>query len=151
MPIEDTYNFLKVDDHTFTAGQPSEDQLASAAESGIQVVINLAPYYPGDSLPDEAGTVQSLGMQYHNIPVNWENPTRQDFDRFESVMQQVGQKKVLVHCAANFRATAFYSLYAQRHLGWSQSQGEHFRSQIWQGSHYLAWESLIQAIQEDEI
>jgi uncharacterized protein (TIGR01244 family) len=147
MPIEDIYNFLKVDERTFTGGQPTEDQLQSAAETGNQVVINLAPYHPGESLPNEAETVQSLGMEYHGIPVDWENPTRQDFDLFESAMQQVGQKKVLVHCAANFRATVFYSLYAQRHLGWSQVQGEKFRSLIWQGSDYPAWNRLILEIQ----
>jgi hypothetical protein len=44
---------------------------------------------------------------------------------------------------ANFRVTAFYGLYAQRHLGWSEAQAEALRAPIWNGSDYPVWEAFI--------
>ncbi|MDW8324976.1 MAG: hypothetical protein RMK99_00295 [Anaerolineales bacterium] len=39
--------------------------------------------------------------------------------------------------------TAFYSLYAQKHLGWSEAKAEKFRATLWAGSHYPVWEVFI--------
>ena len=58
-------------------------------------------------------------------------------------MQEQSDGKTLIHCAANFRVTAFYSLYALRHLGWSESQADAFRASVWQGSDYPIWETFI--------
>jgi uncharacterized protein (TIGR01244 family) len=143
MSVEDIYHYLKVDDELITGGQPTEEQLQAVAQAGFRTVINLAPLNPRNSLADEAGLVQSLGMQYHHIPVAWENPTAEDFSRFEGVMQALPQGRTLIHCAANFRVTAFYSLYAQKHLGWSKAQADQFRAWIWQGSDYPIWEAFI--------
>jgi uncharacterized protein (TIGR01244 family) len=141
MSTQDIYNFRRVDDQVITGGQPTATQLADAAAEGITTVINLAT--TSRALPDEAGVVQQLGMTYHHIPVDWENPKTSDFRAFETVMQAVGDEKTLVHCAANFRVTAFYSLYAQKHLGWSGAQAEQFRASIWQGSDYPIWEKFM--------
>ncbi len=54
---------------------------------------------------------------------------------------------MLIHCAANFRVTAFYSLYAQKHLGWSPAQAADFRASIWAGSDYVIWNNFIRAMQ----
>jgi len=137
------YNYRKVDEQFITGGQPNAEQLKSAAEEGFRTVINLATISPRDTLEDEAGLVHSLGLTYFHIPVDWENPQESDFDAFESVMQALPAGKTLIHCAANFRVTAFYSLYAQKHLGWSGEQAEAFRGSIWQGSDYPVWEAFI--------
>lgn len=137
------YNYRKVDDQFITAGQPREEQLEAAAKEGFRRVINLAPTSSRNALKDEAGLVRSLGLHYDYIPVDWEKPTDADFDAFERAMQSVGEDRTIVHCAANFRASAFYSLYAMKHLGWSQARAEEFRSSIWKGSDYPAWEALI--------
>jgi hypothetical protein len=44
---------------------------------------------------------------------------------------------------ANFRVTAFYALYAQKHLGWSEAQADQFRMSVWQGTDYPIWEKFI--------
>ena len=144
MSTETIYSYRKVDDQLITGGQPTEAQLESAAAEGFRTVINLAPTNPGRSLDDEAGLVRSLGMQYHHIPVDWGNPTESDFATFEQVMQALPQEKTLIHCAANFRVTAFYSLYALKYLGWSAAQADTFRASIWQGSDYPVWEAFIE-------
>ena len=142
MTTQEIYNYRPVNDTLITGGQPTEEQLKSAAAEGITTVINLATL-GRTSLPDEAGLVRSLGMTYHHIPVEWENPKESDFAAFEQVMQQLPPSKTLLHCAANFRATAFYGLYALKHLGWSESQADEFRVPIWQGSDHPIWEAFI--------
>ena len=143
MSTRDIFNYRKVDDQLITGGQPTEDQLCSAAEEGFVTVINLATLSSQSSLEDEAGVVRSLGMTYYHIPVVWEHPTEADFEAFEQVMSQRPPGKTLIHCAANFRVTAFYSLYAMKHLGWSEARADEFRASIWQGSDYPVWERFI--------
>jgi protein tyrosine phosphatase (PTP) superfamily phosphohydrolase (DUF442 family) len=143
MSTADIYNAIKVDDHTLTAGQPTEEQLRAAAAEGFNTVINLAVIHPQTPLADEAGLVRSLGLTYHHIPVNWEQPLPTDFAAFEQVMRGLPLGKTLIHCAANFRVSAFYSLYAQKHLGWTAAQGDAFRAQIWEGSDYPIWQAFI--------
>jgi uncharacterized protein (TIGR01244 family) len=143
MSSEEIYNYLKVNEETITAGQPTEAQLRAVAAEGFTTVINLAPLEPPYSLKDEAGLVHSTGMTYHHIPVEWDNPKAHDFELFEETMAQLPEGKTLIHCMANFRVTAFYSLYAQKHLGWSEARADEFRAKIWAGSNYPVWEQFI--------
>lgn len=143
---EDIYNYRRVNEHLITGGQPSEDQLRAAAAEGFTTIINLAILDPRYALPDEAGLARALGMAYHHIPVEWEHPTASDFATFEQVMDAVSQEKTLLHCAANFRVTAFYSLYAVKRLGWTEAEAEAFRDSIWRGSDYPVWEDFIRQI-----
>jgi protein tyrosine phosphatase (PTP) superfamily phosphohydrolase (DUF442 family) len=147
MSTREIYNYRKVDDRVITGGQPTEEQLQAAADEGFRTVINLAPINPRYSLDDEPGLVHSLGMAYHHIPIDWDCPTTSDFADFEQIMHALQAEKALIHCAANFRVTAFYSLYAQKHLGWSAPQANEFRASIWQGSDYPVWEAFIKDMQ----
>ncbi len=147
MPTSDIYNYRFVNDQLITGGQPTEEQIKAAAAEGFKVVINLATLHPQTSLPDEAGLVRSLGMTYHHIPVVWDAPQASDFQAFEKIFSQVVGEKTLLHCAANFRVTAFYSLYAMKYLGWSEAQADEFRASIWRGSHHPVWEQFIREMQ----
>jgi uncharacterized protein (TIGR01244 family) len=140
---QDIYNYRRMNDQLITGGQPNEEQIKSAADEGVTTVINLATINPQASLPDEEALVRSLGMTYYHIPVDWGNPQESDWDTFEKIFKQVSGEKTLVHCAANFRVTAFYSLYAMKHLGWSEAQADEFRASIWKGSDHPVWETFI--------
>jgi uncharacterized protein (TIGR01244 family) len=143
MGTEAIVNFRRIDGRVITGGQPTEDQLRAAAAEGIQVVINLATLDPRYSLPDEAGLARELGLEYHHLPVEWEGPLPGDFAAFVSLMQASGDRPVLIHCAANYRVTAFYGLYAMQHLGWSEAQADALRAPIWGTKPYPAWEAFI--------
>jgi protein tyrosine phosphatase (PTP) superfamily phosphohydrolase (DUF442 family) len=107
-----TRNFREIDAGVCVAGQPSEAQLASAADRGVRLVINLALHNdPRYSLPDERGTVESLGMKYVHIPVQFKQPTLGDLEAFFTAMDEHPGEARLVHCAANYRVTAFLGLY----------------------------------------
>lgn len=89
-----------------SSGQPSERQFDPIAGGGVHVVINLAPKNLPKSLQNEEKLVKSSGMDYHFIPVNWENPDQADFDRFLQAMDAAAGKTVLAHCWVNARSSA---------------------------------------------
>jgi protein tyrosine phosphatase (PTP) superfamily phosphohydrolase (DUF442 family) len=143
MSTDEIYNYVKVSDPLITGGQPTADQLRDAAAEGFLAVINLATTNPPHSLDGEGELVESLGLEYIHIPVDWNNPTDADFTAFETAMNRLADAKILIHCAANYRVTAFYSLYARMHLGWNEEEAAAFRARIWAGSDYPVWEEFI--------
>lgn len=109
--LQDIYQFLPISESVVTAGQPQPDQLANVQAAGFTVVINLALPTSSNALPDEPQQVESLGMTYVAIPVEWESPTLADFQQFVSTMQAHAGEPIFVHCAANMRVSAFIYLY----------------------------------------
>jgi uncharacterized protein (TIGR01244 family) len=148
MSPQDIYHYLKVNDRLITSGQPTEDQLKSIAAEGFQAVINLAPHDSRSALKDEAGVVRSAGMAYHYIPVDWEHPQDSDFETFASTLNQIGDQKVLIHCAANYRVTAFYSLYAMQELKWSETQADELMAHFWKRGENPIWQKFIQQLKD---
>ena len=130
MDLSSIRQFIEVDDYG-TAGQPTEEQLRAIAEHGYEVVVNLGLLDPKYCLPDEAGSVRQLGMAYHHIPVDFQNPTAADFDRFRQTLLGERGRKVFVHCAANLRVSCFMALFGETELGWPEEAAEaHFRK-LW--------------------
>jgi uncharacterized protein (TIGR01244 family) len=109
--LEGIFNFLPIDDRILTSGQPTEAQLELVRDAGYRYVINLAPHHAENALPDEAATLKALGVAYVHIPVDFEAPTEADFERFCAAMEGIGTERVLVHCAANMRVSAFMYRY----------------------------------------
>ena len=56
-------------------------------------------------------------MTYIHIPVDFQNPTDDDFDQFRAVMEQLKEVPVHVHCIANYRVSAFFYRYRRDVLG----------------------------------
>lgn len=142
MSTSDIYNSVQINERLTTAGQPTEEQLRAAAGEGFTAIVNLVPPDSVNGLPDEAGLVRELGLDYVHIPVDWHNPTDTDFDDFVAAMDRLSPGKVLIHCAANYRVTAFYGLYAQKRLGWTEVEAEALRARVWEGD-YPVWEAFI--------
>jgi uncharacterized protein (TIGR01244 family) len=144
MGTEDIYHYRRVDERISTGGQPSEEQLASAAADGFEVVINLATFDPERSLPDEGASAHDHGMEYHHIPVVWDNPRDEDFSEFDRVMSESAGKRTLVHCMANYRATAFFALYSMKHAGWERAKAAEFIAATWAIGEYPAWSRFFE-------
>jgi len=126
------HNFRAVDESLVTGGQPTVPQLESLAQAGFTAVINLALHdQPRYSLPDETGTVTGLGMKYVHIPVQFEAPTEAQLLAFFDAMDAQRGGKVLVHCAANMRVTAFLGLYWRIRLGWTDEKAFQLMSTVW--------------------
>lgn len=142
--LEDIYNFLPLSENLFTGGMPTSEQLRDAAQRGVRIVINLAPHEVSNALPGEAELVTSLGMQYINIPVIWNTPTKDGLDLFMSVMDENRDKRILVHCQANFRATAFVALYRILRQGWNAEDAMAGMHKIWDAEDYPIWNMFIE-------
>jgi protein tyrosine phosphatase (PTP) superfamily phosphohydrolase (DUF442 family) len=131
--MESIFNFIRVSSSIATGGQPTQAQIEAARAEGVEAVVNLAPHdQQNGTLPDETALVESLGMAYHHIPVEWTMPLKENVTAFVQTMDGLGDRKVLVHCLANYRVTAFYSTYAMKKHGWSAHQADALIAQIWE-------------------
>jgi protein tyrosine phosphatase (PTP) superfamily phosphohydrolase (DUF442 family) len=110
-------NYVVIDKRIHTAGQPSAETLAGLADYGFDLVVNLAPPSSQGAVAEEGSLVAAAGALYVNIPVNWQQPTAEEFDRFSAVMNEAREEKVLVHCQLNMRASAFTFIYRVVHEG----------------------------------
>jgi protein tyrosine phosphatase (PTP) superfamily phosphohydrolase (DUF442 family) len=141
--IEQIYHFLALDERLFTSGMPTATQLAEAADAGVQTVINLAMPDSERALPDEPAIVEALRLEYVGIPVHWEAPTRSDLDRFMDAMQARKERKLLVHCQANYRVSGFIALYRVLRLGWRREDALKDLRRIWNPEEYPVWQKFI--------
>jgi protein tyrosine phosphatase (PTP) superfamily phosphohydrolase (DUF442 family) len=132
MALDEIKNFIAVSDDLGTAGQPSEAQLRELADAGFEVVINLGLLDPRYCLADEAGTVASLGLEYHHIPVDFNAPQAGDLRQFVDAMDASRGRKVFVHCAANYRVSSFVALYAEARLGWTRQDADAHIRKVWE-------------------
>lgn len=125
------YNFRRLSPTVTTSGQPSEAQFAAIRDAGIKTVINLAQTDSPRALPDQPGTLAALGLRYIHIPVDFKNPTEADFVRFREVIDGIGDAPVHIHCAANYRVSAFLYRYRRTVLGWTNEQARRDLDAIW--------------------
>lgn len=131
MELDEIKGFLNVDHLVSTAGQPSESQIEILAKNGIEIVINLGLMDKRYCLENEQESVMLLGMKYIHIPVEFSNPTQSDFDQFVTAMEMFKNKKIFVHCAANYRATCFLALHYFASGIWNKNQAADFVKKIW--------------------
>jgi protein tyrosine phosphatase (PTP) superfamily phosphohydrolase (DUF442 family) len=123
---------------------PTAEQMKSVAEAGVQLVINLAPHDVPDAIPNEMELVNSLGIEYINIPVNWNTPTRVGLNVFMDAMDSNKDKKIHVHCEANFRASAFITMYRILRLNWIPEDAFAVMHTIWDEDAYPIWKMFIE-------
>jgi uncharacterized protein (TIGR01244 family) len=148
MSIEASYNFRRVDDKVTTSGFVGADSLNALGKQGYEVVVNLLPDNSQYAVSGERAIVESQGLEYIHIPVDFDKPTRSDFEQFSEAMDRSLGRKIHVHCAANFRVTAFYSLHQVRRACWSVDQATEFIHGVWNPAEHAGWSEFIAAILE---
>jgi protein tyrosine phosphatase (PTP) superfamily phosphohydrolase (DUF442 family) len=142
--VKDIYNYQFLNENLSSSGMPTADQMKEVAEAGTQVVINLAPHTAQDALPNEEALVESLGMEYVNIPVDWKNPVRQNLDDFFQAMDEHKAEKILVHCQANYRASSFVMMYRVLRLGWKKEDAIPIMEKMWNPEDFPVWHKFIE-------
>jgi protein tyrosine phosphatase (PTP) superfamily phosphohydrolase (DUF442 family) len=113
--LEDILNYREYSPTFASAGQPNEAQLTLAKDAGFERIVYIAFSTDGNAIANEDKLVRDLGMDYLHIPVVWNAPTVADFENFAAVMQREPDKKTLLHCQVNMRASAFAFLYRVIH------------------------------------
>ncbi|MFA9374679.1 MAG: protein tyrosine phosphatase family protein [Poseidonibacter sp.] len=109
--MQNILNYVKINELISTSGQPSEEEFSKIAQDGFEVVINLALHNASNAIKNEDKIVTDLDMSYFHIPVDFENPKISDIKLFLNILQSLGANKVWVHCALNYRVTAFMYVY----------------------------------------
>jgi len=142
--MNDIYNYLSYHEKLSSSGMPNAEQMDSVAEAGVQLVINLAPHDVPDAVPNEKELVESLGMEYINIPVNWSTPTKDGLNKFMDAMDANTDKKIHVHCEANFRASGFILMYRVLRLGWQADDAFAVMHTVWDEDAYPVWKMFIE-------
>ncbi len=123
-----------------TSGLPSEAEFSLLQQAGVDLVINLIPTGNASGHDNEAELVAKTGMQYQQIDVDWQQPTTANVEQFLGIMEANKGKNILVHCAANYRASAFYYLYL---LEQGQADSAALKQQTMQ-----PWGDLSQSLKE---
>lgn len=120
-------NYRAIDDRLATGGHFVGDGARQLADDGLELVIDLR-----EAPPEENGRrLKALGIDYVNVPVSWESPTLAQYEAFRDVMKKHGDKRVMVQCAANFRASAMTYLYRVLVDEVEQSAAAADRAAVW--------------------
>ena len=140
-------NYIKINELISTSGQPKIEELELIANEGFEVVINLAMPTTSNALKNEDKIVSSLNMSYIHIPVDFENPKISDLKLFLNILQALGANKVWIHCAKNYRVSAFMYVYHKYILHTPFEEIDLSIFEKWQPS--LVWQELMKVQLED--
>jgi protein tyrosine phosphatase (PTP) superfamily phosphohydrolase (DUF442 family) len=145
--LEEIENYREYSRDFSSAGQPSRKQFELLKKEGFKRVVYIAFANSKGAISDEDQVVKELGMHYAQVPVIWDAPTKADFNAFAAVMQSAPEKKTLLHCQANYRATAFAFLYRVIYLDVPLAAAKSDMNTIWKPDG--VWRDLIFEVLED--
>ncbi len=142
-PLFEIEAFLPISPTIATSGQPSTQQFSDLQSEGCSLVINLATPASSNWNPDEKAIVESLGMEYVSIPIDFEYPTLDDFENLADLLDEKSDRKTWVHCAKNMRVSAMIYLYHRLRKGYTEETSRRYLEQIWQPNEI--WQNFIEA------
>jgi protein tyrosine phosphatase (PTP) superfamily phosphohydrolase (DUF442 family) len=130
--IETIRGYLRLDDRLATSGMPEPVHFAAMRAAGFEAVINLALPTSDHAMPNEGELVSAQGMTYVHIPVKFDAPQPEDFERFSRMMEVFDGRRVFVHCAANMRVSAFVFLRRLHRGSVGRAEAERDLRRIWE-------------------
>jgi len=145
--LDEIRNYREYSATFASAGQPSKEQLEAVRDAEFERVIFIGVSSGRSSLANEDVIVKEFGMDYVHIPVIFDAPTVSDFYHFAAVMQRETDRKTLLHCAANFRASAFAFLYRVIYEDVPVAEAKADMNGVWQPDN--AWRQLIFDVLQD--
>ena len=144
--LKSILNFFPITETVGTAGQPTKAQFSDIKNANFSVVVNLNMPNSENALQEEEIIVSSLGMRYFHIPVPWDAPSVSHVKQFFEVMdttEAVGDK-VFVHCAANYRVSAFMYKYLTLRKNISPTEATSPVLKNWLPKMNEEWKSVIE-------
>jgi uncharacterized protein (TIGR01244 family) len=105
---------VEVGPRVLLAGQPTPEGLQNAKHAGVTLVINMRP--ESELAFNERQMVESLGMEYVNIPVTLQTLDDASVEAFLGQMAELrlrpgSAERVLVHCSSGNRVAALWAMY----------------------------------------
>jgi protein tyrosine phosphatase (PTP) superfamily phosphohydrolase (DUF442 family) len=135
-------NYHRVNDRLVTGGHLLDGGTAVLKEQGVKIVIDLRDEPPSG----EKERLAEQGIEWINVPVEWSDPQKADFDRFSASMREHQQDHVLVQCAANYRASAMTYLYRVVVENVPEKEAEEDLHAIWNPDENDTWRDYINDI-----
>ena len=129
--LSEIINYREYSPQFSSSGQPTAEQLKAVSEAGFKRVIYLAFSDNHTAIETEDRVVKKLGMDYVHIPVDFENPTLEDFEDFAAVINRDKAKRTLLHCQINLRASTFSFLYRVIYAGVPMAVAKQDLDAIW--------------------
>lgn len=110
--VPDLMNRTQPDENLVIGGQPTPADLAQASAAGIEVIVNLRG--PGEANDfDQAELIEALGMSYVRLPIsNADDLSRENVAAFGEILENLGDRPALMHCASGNRVGALFALHA---------------------------------------
>ncbi|PCJ16803.1 MAG: hypothetical protein COA96_18195, partial [SAR86 cluster bacterium] len=139
--LAEIINFRQYSDTFASSGQPTQEQFQLIAEQGFERIVYIAFTNNQNALPDADQVIKELGMEYMQVPVDFDNPLPDDFYAFADSMQRNTDKKTLLHCQVNARATAFSFLYRVIYNDVPVAQAKEDMNTVWQPNQ--VWHDFI--------
>jgi len=124
-----------------TSALPSAEDFAEMAAQGYEIVISLCQEVDSEMLEDEDRLVCRAGMRYIHLPVDFSEPTLNDYELLRDMLRTLQTRKVWLHCAKNWRVSAFMYIYHVIEMSVPPREAEEIIHRIWQPDR--KWQSLI--------
>lgn len=142
--LAEIVNFRQYSSSFASSGQPSRKQFATIAENGFERIVYIAFTNNKNALVDADSVVKGLGMEYMQVPVDFDKPLPADFYVFADSMRRNTDKKTLLHCQVNARASAFSFLYRVLYEDVSVVEAKADMNTVWQPNE--VWRDFIFAV-----
>lgn len=126
---DDIRNWQRRPDGITTSGRLLPGDPARLAAIGVRHVVNLALDSHPEALADEVTLLAALGIDYSQIPVPFDAPTREHVAALEAGLA-AAEGPVHAHCIMNYRVTAFFYL-LDRARGLSEADASARMAAIW--------------------
>ena len=148
--VEDIRNYREYSPTFSSSGQPSKDEIRALGAAGFERVVYIAFTDSRGAIADEDDLVKAQMMDYVQVPVDWEAPQPADFYLVAGAMQAQPNKKTLLHCQANYRASAFAFLYRVIHENVPVAIAKSDMNDVWTPNE--TWtEFILQVLEEQGI
>jgi protein tyrosine phosphatase (PTP) superfamily phosphohydrolase (DUF442 family) len=124
-----------------TSGQPTELALATLGTHGFQAVIYLAPSTVPSAVKKEPELLARQGIEFVQIPIPFDAPDESHFEALSAALIRLQERKVLVHCEINMRASTLVFLHRVIRLNEVPANAYDAVAQVW--SPRGPWRRLI--------
>lgn len=134
-------NVVPISPTLVTSGQPTRAALQALGADGFQAVIYLAPSSVSDAIADEPDLLRRQGIEFIHVPIPFGAPQEQHYLAFAEALGRLSDKKVLVHCQVNMRASSMVFLYRTLALRQAPTTAYEAVAKVW--SPHGPWRDLI--------
>lgn len=115
-------NFYQVEPYLFRGGQPVKEGFMALSGLGVKTVVCLR--WGKKVIAAEKAAVESLGMNFISMPLNyWNLPKQETIDQFLGMVDDAERHPIYVHCLhGSDRTGILLAIFRMFRQGWTFEQ-----------------------------